>query len=56
MISGTWNQSCPVSMIVARSVAPTPVPIAPIAPWVVVCESVATMMSPGQITPRSIMT
>ena len=36
-----------VARIVAMSVAPTPVPNAPNAPCVVVCESVMTTISPG---------
>ena len=53
MTSGTRNQSFPVIRIVARSVEPTPVPKAPKAPWVVVCESVMMMTSPGFTRPAS---
>lgn len=56
MISGTRNHSSPESMMVAMSVAPTPVPKAPNAPCVVVCESVATTIIPGYTSPASGMT
>ena len=39
-----------------QDVAPTPVPKAPKAPCVVVCESVMTMTSPGAEKPWSAMT
>ena len=47
------NHSFPVIMMVAKSVAPTPVPKAPKAPWVVVWESVTTTISPGCTQPLS---
>ena len=55
-ISGTRNQSRPVIRITARSVAPTPVPKAPKAPWVVVWESVTTSTWPGLTSPLSART
>ena len=53
MISGTRNHSSPVMRMVAISVAPQPVPMAPKAPWVVVWLSVATTIIPGRIRPAS---
>ena len=50
-----WHnfQTFPVANIAAMSVGPTPVANAPLAPSVVVCESVPTTKHPGFTNPFS---
>ena len=55
-VSGTRSQSSPVAIAYAISVRPRPIPAAPTAPYVVLCESVPKTSSPGRTSARSINT
>ena len=52
-LSGTRSHICPVAITAAASVRPMPAAKAPNAPWVGVCESLPTMIAPGQAWPFS---